>query len=263
MVQRGVDTGSITFPEIKLKFPSFELPACFVSKSQARMHVESGIAPWESHGYVNAAAGTNEALLLQKIADLEKALDQQKYTPPAKSLDSPADQAAREKSAAEDYARKLAEYQRLLEECERQQKELRDCIRQCLEQHPGNAKSPGGEGHQSPQQTPYQAPTQAPHGMQYGPKPVVDPRVQALPPPNFAEQPAAYLAEPPQNLKQFTPQQYAPQQFVPQAIGRRLIASPQFAPQPLAPPQAVSPQRHVIREPAAPAGRITGFAPGR
>ena len=70
VVQRGMETGAITFPELKLKFPCIELPACFVSRSQARMHVESGIAPWESHGIVNAAAGTNEALLLKRIAGI-------------------------------------------------------------------------------------------------------------------------------------------------------------------------------------------------
>jgi len=192
MVQRGVETGAITFPELKLKFPCIELPACFASRSQARMQVESAVAPWESHGFVNAAAGTNEALLLKRIADLEKALDE-KAAPAAKGTESAADLAAREKAAAEDYARKLEEYQRLLEQCEKQQEELRACIRQCLEQHPGGAKAPGGH-QQSPIQQPQGGPQQAPHDA-YGPKPEVDPSARSWPP-VYPERPAMYVAEP-------------------------------------------------------------------
>jgi hypothetical protein len=272
-VRRGWEGCAITFPELRLKFPSIEWPSAYTTRTQAHMQVGEAIAPWESHGYV---AANNRELAAR-----------QNGSPESAPQCSAAELARKESAAAQDYAQKLAEYQQLLEKCERQQAELRDCIRQCLEQHPGNAKSPGRESYQSPrqapQQTPYQAPTQAPHGMPYGPKPVVDPRVQALPPPNFAEQPAAYLADPPQNSQPFMPQQHAPQhqnpqpyapqsyapqyhvpqQFVPQAVVPRPIVSPHFAPRPLAPPQAVSHQQHVIREPAAPAGRITGFVPGR
>jgi|GEM_PF-4171715 hypothetical protein len=223
VVQRGVETGAITFPEIKLKFPCIEWPCCFASRTQAKMYVESGVAPWESHGIVNAAAGTNEALLLKRIADLEKALEE-KGAPAPKGAESPADQAAREKAAAEDYARKLEEYQRLLEQCEKQQEELRACIRQCLEQHQGGAKSPGGEPPRGPQQSPIQkshgGPQQTPHDAIYGPKPVVDPNAQAWPP-TYPERPAAYVAEP--------------------------VRMPA--------------ERQWIREPAAPTARITGLRP--
>jgi hypothetical protein len=218
IVQRGMETGAITFPELKLKFPCIELPACFISRSQARMHVESGIAPWESHGFVNAAAGTNEALLLKRIAELEKSLEE-KGLPATKGIDSAADQAAREKAAAEDYARKLEEYQRLLEQCEKQQEELRACIRQCLEQHPAAQQKSQRSPQQTPIQKPYGGPQQAPHDA-YGPKPEVDPSAMARPP-TYPERPAAFVTE----------------------------------------PARLPPQQLWIREPAAPAGRITGLRP--
>jgi hypothetical protein len=85
VVQRGVETGAITFPEIKLKFPCIEWPCCFASRTQAKMYVESGVAPWESHGIVNAAAGTNEALLLKRrVPQRRKVPNRPPIRPPAR-----------------------------------------------------------------------------------------------------------------------------------------------------------------------------------
>lgn len=57
VTRRGVDGGSITFPEIRLRMPSFELPCLFRSRSHARMMIDAAEAPWESHGYATGVSG--------------------------------------------------------------------------------------------------------------------------------------------------------------------------------------------------------------
>jgi hypothetical protein len=237
---RGVDLGGITFPEIRLRLPAIELPACFRGHTAARMMVDSSVAQWQSQGYVNAAAGPNEAALRGEIDRLQKELDQRGDPRSAQ------DRASLERAACEEYTQKLRQYEQQLQRINDERRALEECIRQCLDQHNRAAVIPQAEmgcidpRTGSPQQTPTQAPIQkSPQQSPYYPQPVPDAAQRLVPLPPFPTQPASYHAEP------------AP-----------LATSPQFAPQPLA-PQAVSPQRHVIREPAAPAGRITGFAPGR
>lgn len=182
MIRRGIEGGAITLPEIRLKLPCIELPCVFHSRSQARMEIESAVAPWESHGYV-ASTGVGEAAR-QKEASPESAPDRC----------SASQRAAQESAAAEDYARQLKEYERLLKQCEQQQNELRECIRRCLENHPGagpaDAAPLGNE--RSPVQKPQADP---PGGAFYPPRPEVDPAARLLPP-VYAERPAAYAAEP-------------------------------------------------------------------
>jgi hypothetical protein len=203
-VRRGWEGCSITFPELRLKLPCIEFAHAYTSRSQARMEIDEAVAPWESQGFV---ATTGER-------------GRRESAPESGPGDCAAsEKAAKESAAAEDYARRLQEYERLLKQCEKQQQELRACIQQCLEQHPGNARSNGGGDH-APVQKPEGGPQQAPHGALYGPKPEVDPSAMVRPP-VYAERPAAYISE----------------------------------------PARLAPQQHWIREPAAPAGRITGLRP--
>jgi hypothetical protein len=233
---RGVELGGITFPEIRLRLPAIELPACFRGHTAARMMVEPSVAQWQSQGYVNAAAGPNEAALRGEIDRLQKELDDRGDPRSAQ------DRASLERAACEEYTQKLRQYEQQLQRINDERRALEECIRQCLDQHNRAAVIPSPEmgcidprtgtpTRQAPVQSPLQkSPQQAPY-----PQPVPDAAQRLVPLPPFPTQPAAYHAEP------------AP-----------LPTPAQFAPRPIAPPQ-----QHWIREPAAPAARITGFVPGR
>ncbi|MCE9527455.1 MAG: hypothetical protein K8R36_15540 [Planctomycetales bacterium] len=95
---RGVDGGSITFPELRLRLPCIELPACFKSRSGARMHIDSAVAPWESHGFVATGAGGGNAALHQRIASLEDELKKRDAQQP--NTGDASDRAAVERNAA-------------------------------------------------------------------------------------------------------------------------------------------------------------------
>ena len=177
--RRGIEGGAITLPEIRLKLPCIEWPCAYHSRSQARMEIESAIAPWESHGYV--ATGAAE-LARQKEGAPESAPERC----------SASERAGKESAAAEDYARQLKEYERLLKQCEQQQAELRECIRRCLENHPGNGSAPLGSEH-SPAQKPA---GNVPSGEYYPPAPQVDPNARLLLP-VYPERPATFAAEQP------------------------------------------------------------------
>ncbi len=182
VLRRGIEGGAITLPEIRLKLPSIELPCLFHSRSQARMEIESAVAPWESHGYVSTL-GAGE-LARQKEGAPERAMERC----------SASERAAKESAAAEDYARQLKEYERLLKQCEQQQSELRECIRRCLENHPGAA--PHDSAPLGNERSPAQKPAAAPQGDYYPPAPQVDPNARLLPP-VYAERPAAFASEQP------------------------------------------------------------------
>jgi hypothetical protein len=231
---RGLDLGGITFPEVRLRLPSIELPACFRGHTAARMMVDSSVAQWQSQGYVNAAAGPNEAALRGEVDRLQKELDQRGDPRSAQ------DRASLERAACEEYTQKLRQYEQQLQRINDERRALEECIRQCLDQHNRAAEIPSPEmgcidpRTGIPQRAPAQAPIQkSPQQAPY-PQPVPDAAQRLVPLPPFPTQPASYHAEP-----------------------ARLPPPSQFAPQPLSPPQ------HWIREPAAPAARITGFAPGR
>lgn len=224
---RGVDGGSITLPELRLRFPSIELPACFRSRAGARMHIDSAVAPWESHGFVNTRVAAGDAALRQRVALLEEELRKRDAQPRGADAGDASDRAAKEREAAADYAQKLQEYEDLLKRCEEEQQRLRDCIQNCLEQHKGHAplqqrsiqKPPGTR---SPQQAPQQAPLP--------PRPVPsESQFRRLPTVEFQETPASYLSEPARSEP------------------RRLIIS---EPQP-------------ITEPRAPTARISGIRAAR
>jgi hypothetical protein len=212
------------------------------------MMVDSSVAQWQSQGYVNTAAGPNEAALRGEIDRLQKEVDDPR---------SAQDRASLERAACEEYTEKLRQYEQQLQRINDERRALEECIRQCLDQHNRAATIPSPEmgcidpRTGTPQQSPIQkSPQQAPY-----PQPVPDSAQRLVPLPPFPTQPASYHAEP-------APIPTSPQ-FVPQTVAPRPIVSPQFAPQALGLPHAGAPQQHVIREPAAPAARITGFLPGR
>jgi hypothetical protein len=180
VARRGIEGGAITLPEIRLKLPCIEWPCVYHSRSQPRMEIESAIAPWESHGYV-PAVGAGE-LARQKEGAPESAPDRC----------SASERAGKESAAAEDYARQLKEYERLLKQCEQQQSELRECIRRCLENHPGAAS--GDSAPLGSERSPAQKPPAGPQGEYYPPAPQVDPNARVLPP-VYAESPAAFASE--------------------------------------------------------------------
>ncbi|HUE74128.1 MAG TPA: hypothetical protein VMP01_24820 [Pirellulaceae bacterium] len=182
VLRRGIEGGAITLPEIRLKLPSIELPCMFHSRSQARMEIESAVAPWESHGYVPTTSAAE--LARQKEGAPESAPERC----------SASERAAKESAAAEDYARQLKEYERLLKQCEQQQNELRECIRRCLENHPGAGTN--GSAPLSNERAPVQKPHADPQGEYYPPAPQVDPNARLLPP-VYAERPAAFASEQP------------------------------------------------------------------
>lgn len=185
-LRRGIEGGAITFPEIRLKLPSLELPSLYRSRSQARMEIESAVAPWESHGFV--ATGGAAELAPQRQGAPESA--------PQRC--SASERAAKESAVAEDYARQLKEYERLLRQCERQQDELRECIRQCLEKHPGGSKPPVPTDDSAPlgsERSPVQKPGGHSDDAFFPPKPQVDPNARLLPP-QFPERPATFISEP-------------------------------------------------------------------
>lgn len=187
---RGLDGGSLTFPELRLRLPSIELPACFRSRSAARMHIDSAVAPWESHGYVQTGATAGDAALLQRIAALEEELKNRGSAPRGAEA---SDHAAKAREAAEDYAKKLQEYEDLLKRCEEEQQRLRECIQNCLEQHQGRERGERPIQRMSPRQ----APTQAPDDKPIGPPPVpTESRFRRTPPLEFQAAPASYTAEP-------------------------------------------------------------------
>ena len=231
---QGIDGGSITLPEIRLRMPSIELPACFRSRAGARMHVDSAVAPWESHGYVQTGVAAGDAALRQRIAELEEELKKNNGQGRGGSPGDAADKAAIASEAAAKHARDLEEYKDLLKECEEEQRRLRECIENCLKQHSGHGsgersiQKPSSRGSQ-------QAPTQAPREDSYGPPPVpTDTGYRRMPPIEFEETPASYLSE----------------SSYPEP--GRLITEPQ----PVAPLKPV-------REPQAPSAKITGFRPAR
>lgn len=239
----GIDGGSITLPEIRLRFPCIELPACFKSRTSARMHIDSAVAPWESHGYVQTGVSAGDAALRQRIAALEEELKKNEDKGRGASPGDGADRAAIASEAAAKHAKDLEEYKDLLKECEEEQKRLRECIESCLKQHSGHGAgersiktAPGAKG--NPQQAPIQAPHssfQSPDVDGYGPRPIpTESRVRRVPPVEFEETPASYVSEP--NYPE----------------PRRLIKEPQ-------PVATLRP----IREPQAPAAKITGFRPAR
>jgi hypothetical protein len=228
----GIDGGSITLPEIRLRLPSFELPACFKSRAGARMNVDSAVAPWESHGFVQTGVGAGDLALRQRIAALEEELKNKESKPRGGSGDA-ADRAAQERGAAEDYAKKLQEYEDLLKRCEEEQQKLRECIQNCLEQHQGRGSSAPLQKPET--KSPRQAPTQAPDDKTIGPPPIpTDTRFRRMPPVDFEEIPASYQGE----STYLEP--------------RRLIREP---------PPVSAPKP--IREPKTPSVRITGFRPVR
>jgi hypothetical protein len=141
---RGVEGASITFPELKLKFPSIRLPSCFHDHSGARMTIDSAVAPWESHGYANAYAAQNETALRQQVQQLQD-----------RGASSGDDRAARE--AAENHLKSTQdELERLRCEVNRL-RQLDDCIRQYqrdLEQNPNCQQSSRGAGNAPPTNSP-------------------------------------------------------------------------------------------------------------
>lgn len=189
---RGLDFGAITIPEFRLRLPSIELPGCFRGHTSARMMVDSSVAQWESQGFVNAAAGANEAALRGQIDQLQKELDQRGGDTRAAQ-----DRAAAERSACEEYTQKLRQYEDQLRRINEERKALEQCIRQCLDDHNRAAVIPPAEmGCVDPR-------TGAPPSKEPLPPQPTPPaengarRLAPLPqyPARYVEQPAAYISE--------------------------------------------------------------------
>ena len=223
----GLDFGTITLPELKLKFPSIELPACFSGRSDARLMMDSGVAPWQVYGVENAAAVPAEEILRAEVGRLQDELKRRGATDPRSAEEC----AAAERSACEEYTQKLRQYEEQLRRINAERQALEQCIRQCLEAHNRAADIPPADMNCV---GPRKGPQQAPESLPYQPLPSKDGGALHFRPPaqpaivrpataqaaaQYFEQPAAFITEP-----------------------------------------ARLPERHWIREPAAQA-RITGLRP--
>ena len=179
---RGFDFGTITFPEIRLRMPSIEFPHCFHARSNAHMRVESTVAPWESHGFVNAAAPVAGAAAEERSGP-----------------EGARDRAAAERTACEEYTQKLKAYEDELRRLEDERSRLEDCIRKCLDSNRGpSGNLPRAEmdcmrGDRSSVDRAGQRPTPV-----QLPKPLPDDGARRVPgpPPYYHEQPASYIPDP-------------------------------------------------------------------
>jgi hypothetical protein len=222
-----VNFGTITFPEIRLRMPSIELPHCFCGKSHAQMNLDAAVAPWESRGFVNtapAATGSRAA------------------TPP-ENLPSPLEaqsRAAAERSACEEYSRKLQQYEDQLRRINEERRALEDCIRQCLETHRGASDNippaemgcvgqPGANG-RSAGANPYSQPMTPP-------QPTPDNARRMPPSGQFREQPASFTGP----SKSLSPSTYLTEPR-PEMIPAQPIQTISPAPiQPIDPPEQEAP----------------------
>jgi hypothetical protein len=180
----GFESGSITFPELRLRLPHFELPSIFRSRSNARMLYEAGEAPWQTTGVTNALAAQNVAILQQQVAALQQQLA---ATTPAAGPSEAQTLAA--KDAAEKFlAANQDELQRLRCEVNRL-RALEQCLRD-VQQRGLESKDCTNGGRLMP--TPQQAPL----------RPPVPPAAlhQHVPAAVYPAQPAAYLVEPAVNM---------------------------------------------------------------
>jgi hypothetical protein len=153
------------------------------------MHIDSAVAPWESQGFVNAAAPVaGRGAALQDQPDLRGARDR----------------ATAERAACEEYTQKLKAYEDELRRLEDERGRLEDCIRKCLESNRGPAanlprsdldctradrSAPPRQDYRSfPPKSPIQVPTPLPEeGAHRIPVPSL---------PHYVEQPAAFISEP-------------------------------------------------------------------
>ena len=232
---RGMDWGAITLPELRLRMPSFELPHFFHGRSSARMMIDSAVAPWESHGVVNAAAGRNEAILRSELERLQEDAD---GSPRSADERAARDAAERHLRACQD------ELDRLRCEVDRL-RQLDDCIRDYqrrLEQNPSCNRDVDRN-----------SPVQSRDARDYNQPPRPEPPLD-----NGAMrriQPSPYM--PPQATTPAShPLPAEPQYIPPQTAPVRYVESPVnyiSEPQPLR-----EPQRIFIREPQPPSARIIG-----
>jgi hypothetical protein len=185
---KGLDFGTITLPELRLRMPCFELPHCFHGRSGARMQIDSAVAPWESQGFVNAAAPVGD-----------------RGAPPQQPESRGAcSRAATERAACEEYTQKLRTYEDELRRLEDERTRLEDCIRKCLESNRGPAANlPRGDldctradrsapPRKDDRSFPYRSPVQVPTPLpEEGAR-----QIPVQPLPRYGEQPAAFISEP-------------------------------------------------------------------
>ena len=200
---RGFDLGSFTLPELRFRLPSIELPSCFHGRHSARMNVDSSTAQWESQGYVATAP---------RVAVVDDRA--------ASSPRNASERAAAERSACEEYSRKLKEYEDELRRIDEDRKKLEDCIRQCLEANRRDASIPRSELNclSNERNEPAAADPNCDRNRSatdpalQPPVPMPDAR-RMLPPSQFPvqyhERPASYITEP-QHLPQTTPARAQP-----------------------------------------------------
>lgn len=193
------------------------------------MNVDSSVAQWESHGYVAAAPR-------YAVAD-----DRSAASPREAS-----DRAAAERSACEEYSRKLKEYEDELRRIDEDRKRLEDCIRQCLEANRRDANIPRSEMNcLSNERSGSEAADPNCDRNRSGtvpmnpPVPMPEDARRMLPPSQFPvqynERPASYITEP---------------QYLPQSIPAQI--------QPIVEPRAsIQPAFSPIREPRPIQARIT------
>jgi hypothetical protein len=153
----GFSAGAITFPEFRLRLPHLELPCCFRGRTSAKMVFEGGEAQWQSTGFVNAYAAQNEALLRQRVNQLQEQL--QKSQPAGETSLAEATAA---KQAAEQYqeamqqelkrlrceVNRLRALEQAVQQAQQAAKQQTDC------QNGSPAQAPGDYAPQAPKPVP-------------------------------------------------------------------------------------------------------------
>ncbi|MCI0360159.1 MAG: hypothetical protein L0211_16900 [Planctomycetaceae bacterium] len=224
--QRGIEGLSITFPELTFQLPCIRLPACFRTRSDARMELSPGVAPYVQSAMVPAPAYAPAMIYAPPAAPpaspkqpTPPSAPTEDYPPRAPGCDAP-------RSPSCDHAA-LEERLRVLEATERrllahiaEYQQLAHAASDARARMHGatirDVPAAAGQHLENPNVAPGHSSWNSPQPIRYdGPQP------QNAPAPQYSAQPAAYITEP-----------------------ARMPA-----------------ERHWIREPAVPAARITGFRP--
>lgn len=145
----GMSLGGLTFPEIRFRLPSIELPNLYRSRQGARMLVEPAQAPWVSTGVETVRTGPGGVATTGAEApgaDVNRGGD-------AKSRGLPTPDC---EDVKREYEEKVRQLQRKIDDCEK----LRRCMEDCLKTYPQAAAELSGRqgnrlfGEASPPATP-------------------------------------------------------------------------------------------------------------
>lgn len=128
----GVSLGGLTIPEMRLALPTLELPSLSRSRQNARMLVDSAVAPWVSTGSETVRlgpTGSRTAVAGEPEVGENRNRDLQSRGAPNADCED----------VKRQYEAKVRELQRKIDDCE----QLRRCIEDCLKSNSQTSATPG------------------------------------------------------------------------------------------------------------------------